>query len=71
MNDFIKQLCQERGILKAKIDAIIVFLGEPFVETSLENLALLEQKLVVLKQVQEVVSKQIELNTVKIAIPHN
>lgn len=67
----MKQLCQERGILNAKIDAIIVFLNEPFVETSLENLALLEQKLVALKQVQEVVTKQIDLNTVKIAVPHN
>ena len=71
MNDFMKQICQERGILNAKIDAIIVFLGEPFVETSLENLALLEQKLVALKQLHEVVTKQIELNTVKMAIPHS
>jgi hypothetical protein len=71
MNDFMKQLCQERGILNAKIDAIIVFLGEPFVETSLEDLALLEQKLVALKRLQEVVTKQIDLNTVKTALPHN
>jgi len=71
MNEFINKLCQERGILNAKIDAIIVFLADPFVEAGLENLALLEQKLVALKHVQEVITKQIDLNTVKIKIPYN
>lgn len=71
MTEFMKRLCEERGILNAKIDAIIVFLNEPFVETSLENLALLEQKLVVLKDYYQVLNQQIDLNTVKIAIPHN
>lgn len=71
MNDFISTLQLEKRVVWSKIEAIKVFLNEPFVEVSMENLALLEQKLEALKVYHDVISKQLNLNIPKMPVPNN
>lgn len=63
MNEFLKRLSKEKGELSAKIDSLIVFLAEPYVDISEANLELLKEQLKIMQQYHIVLGKRIELNT--------